>query len=72
MPVVKTRPRLREILKERKITQEKLAQMAKIPQGSISRFDSRTRHDSDHMFSIARVLGITVEELFHVEVIEEE
>ncbi|MFD2681189.1 helix-turn-helix domain-containing protein [Bacillus seohaeanensis] len=66
----KVKPRLGEILKERDIRQTKLAEMAKIPQSAISRFDKNAQHKDEHLIAISRALGITIEELFHVEVKE--
>jgi putative transcriptional regulator len=62
------KPRLGEILKERSMTQTQLAEMAKIPQSAISRFDKNAQHKDEHLIAISRALGITIEELFHVEV----
>jgi len=41
--------------------------MAGIPQTAISRFDKAGQHKDEHLFLIARALGISVEELFIVE-----
>lgn len=67
MPILKVKPRLKQILKAKKMTQEELAERTKVPQGSISRFDSRTRHEASHIFSIAYALGVKVEDLFQIE-----
>ncbi|WP_369361781.1 helix-turn-helix domain-containing protein [Priestia megaterium] len=61
------KPRLREILKERGITQEQLSKMTGIPQPSISRFDKNKQHLNWHLFSIAGALELLVEELFVIE-----
>lgn len=61
------KPRLGEILSERGLTQTALAQQAGIPQAAISRFDKSGQHKDEHLFLIARALGINVEELFIVE-----
>lgn len=66
MPVVKVKPRLSKILAIRKMTQSQLAELAQIPQGSVSRFDRQESHNDDHKFSIAHVLGLNVEDLFEV------
>lgn len=63
---IKVVPRLGDILKDHGITQMKLAEMSGVPQGSISRFDKNSRHEDAHLFSIARSLGIGVEDLFQV------
>ncbi|CAH1210316.1 hypothetical protein PAECIP111893_03197 [Paenibacillus plantiphilus] len=65
---ISVNPRLSEILKERAMTQMTLSALSGVPQGSISRFDSNSRHEAAHMFAIARALGINVEELFTVSV----
>ncbi|MEW9697967.1 helix-turn-helix domain-containing protein [Paenibacillus sp. SI8] len=57
-------PRLGEILEERGITQTQLSAMSGVPQGSISRFDKNTRHESAHLFAISRALSVKIEELF--------
>jgi len=49
------------------MTQMQLSEMSGVSQGSISRFDKNSRHEDAHLFAIARALGITIEELFHVE-----
>lgn len=65
--MIKAVPRLGKILKERGWTQLQLSDKSGVPQGSIARFDSRTRHEASHLFAISRVLDITIEELFEVE-----
>ena len=59
-------PRLLEILEERNITQLQLAKLTGVSQGAISRFDKNTQHRDVNLFAIAEVLGIKIEELFHV------
>jgi len=61
------RPRLSELLKERGITQLELSRMSGVPQGTISRFDKNNRHEAAHLFTIARALGVQIEDLFEVE-----
>ena len=65
-PKVKVKPRLIKILRERKITQMQLSKKSGVPQGSISRFDSRTKHEANHLFSIARALDIDIDDLFEI------
>jgi transcriptional regulator with XRE-family HTH domain len=65
--VINVTPRLLEILKERGMTQSELSALSGVPQGSISRFDKNSRHESAHLFSISRALGVTIEALFRVE-----
>jgi len=60
------KPRLGEILDERNMTQTQLSTLSGVPQGSISRFDKNSRHEDEHVFRIARALGIRVEDLFNV------
>jgi hypothetical protein len=43
-----------------------LSEKSGVPQGSISRFDKNSRHEASHLFSIARALGVSVEDLFEV------
>lgn len=64
MYVVK--PKLLKILKERNLTQTKLAEMANIPQSAVSRFDKNEQHKDIHLVSISKALGITMEELFDI------
>lgn len=61
---VKVTPQLLKILKDKKMTQSELSELSGVPQGSISRFDKNSRHESSHLFSIAKSLGVSVEELF--------
>lgn len=68
---IRVRPRLNEILKERGLTQTELAQKAGIPQAAISRFDRNSQRKDEHLFAIAYVLNLKVEDLFEVEIIDE-
>lgn len=61
---VTVRPILNEILKERGWTQKKLVEMTGINQATISRFDSQSRFDANHLFTIAKVLELQIEDLF--------
>ncbi|PGN53911.1 transcriptional regulator [Priestia megaterium] len=61
------KPRLKEVLKEKGVTQMQLSEMTNVPQGSISRFDKNDRHVDWHTFSIAKALGVSVEDLFTIE-----
>lgn len=67
--IVRAVPQLNKLLKEKGWTQMKLSEKSGVPQGSISRFDKNTRHESSHLFSISRALGVSVEDLF--ELVEE-
>lgn len=53
-------------------TQVRLAEASGVSQGSISRFDKNSRHEDWHVFSIAKALGVEVEELFEVKETEED
>jgi transcriptional regulator with XRE-family HTH domain len=63
---ITVKPRLTALLKERGLTQMQLSEMSGVPQGSISRFDRNDRHVDAHIFAIARVLDVRVEDLFEV------
>lgn len=65
--LLKAKPRLMEILRERGITQTQLSNMSGVPQGSISRFDKNSRHESSHLFSIAKALEVNADQLFTFE-----
>jgi transcriptional regulator with XRE-family HTH domain len=65
--LVKVVPRLNKLLKEKGWTQMQLSEKSGVPQGSISRFDKNTRHEASHLFSIAKALGVSVEDLFEVQ-----
>lgn len=60
------KPRLLSLLKERGITQTQLSEMSGVPQGSISRFDRNTRHESSHLIAIAHALNVRIEDLFEI------
>ncbi|MCP3025393.1 helix-turn-helix transcriptional regulator [Halobacillus sp. A5] len=62
--LINVKPRLNKIMKERKLTQMKLSEMSGVTQGSISRFDNKTRHEASHLFSIAKALNLKIEDLF--------
>lgn len=64
--MLKVRPRLKELMKEKGITQAVLSEMTGIPQPSISRFDRNIQHLDWHVFSIAKALEVSVEDLFKV------
>jgi transcriptional regulator with XRE-family HTH domain len=61
---IKVKPILRKVMKDRDITQLKLSELSGVPQGSISRFDDKSRHEASHLFSISRALEINIEDLF--------
>lgn len=68
---LKVTPRLIAVMKEKGWTQARLAEASGVTQGSISRFDKNTRHEDWHVFSIAKALGVEVDELFEIEETEE-
>lgn len=59
-------PRLHAVMKAKWWTQVRLSEASGVPQGSISRFDKNNRHEDWHVFSIAKALGVKVEELFEI------
>ncbi|MEK3787588.1 helix-turn-helix domain-containing protein [Paenibacillus sp. FSL K6-1230] len=61
------KPNLMALLKDKDMTQLQLSELTGIPQGSLSRFDKNSRHESAHLFKIARALGVSIEDLFVVE-----
>ncbi|MGJ3545049.1 helix-turn-helix domain-containing protein [Bacillus subtilis] len=65
-------PRLHAVMKAKGWTQARLAEASGVTQGSISRFDKNSRHEDWHVFSIAKALGVEVEELFEVKETEED
>ncbi|WP_028778726.1 helix-turn-helix domain-containing protein [Shimazuella kribbensis] len=64
--IIQAKPRLNEILKMRNMTQRELEALSGVPQGSISRFDTRKNHDTNHLFSIAYALSLNIEDLFEI------
>ncbi|MET3828606.1 transcriptional regulator with XRE-family HTH domain [Paenibacillus sp. DS2363] len=70
--MINVKPNLMPLLKEKGITQQQLSDMTGIPQGSLSRFDRNSRHESTHLFTIARALGVGVEDLFKEQEQEED
>ncbi|MFU2014792.1 helix-turn-helix domain-containing protein [Peribacillus butanolivorans] len=69
---LKVTPRLGKILKERNMTQIKLSELTGIPQGNLSRFDQLVSHKDTHTFLISRALGISIEDLFEIELVQTE
>ncbi|WP_432339382.1 helix-turn-helix domain-containing protein [Bacillus tequilensis] len=67
-----TTPRLNAVMKAKGWTQVRLSEASGVPQGSISRFDKNSRHEDWHVFSIAKALGVEVDELFEIEEATEE
>lgn len=65
--------KLREILKERGITQKELAQMTGIREAGISELanNSRTSLNKEHLIKVAEALGITkIEDLVQFQQVE--
>lgn len=69
-PQYTVKPCLGKLLKARKITQLQLQGLSGVPQASISRFDSNQRHEATHLVAISRALGVTIEELFEITLVE--
>jgi transcriptional regulator with XRE-family HTH domain len=67
---IKVRPRLAELLKEKGLTQLKLSEKSGVPQGAISRFDRSVQHKDEILFRIAHALGVSIQDLFEVEIKE--
>lgn len=65
------KPRLGELLKERKLTQLQLQELSGVPQASISRFDRNKRHEDAHLVAISRALDVTIEDLFEITPVRE-
>jgi transcriptional regulator with XRE-family HTH domain len=59
-------PKLKEILKERKMTQIQLEKLSGVPQATISGFDRSKQHTDWHIVAISRALNISIEDLFHI------
>lgn len=70
--IIEYSPRLSEILKERGLTQQQFAEKVGLPQPSISRFDRVTQHKDAYELLISHALGITINDLYKVNVIEKE
>lgn len=72
LPIVKVKPKLNKIRKERGLSQIELAELSKVNQPFISKFDSNENFNANNVFSIARALGVTIEELFEVVEVDNE
>lgn len=68
----KVTPRLGELLKINKLTQKQLSEMTGISQPVISRFDRNGQHLDIHLVTISKALNVSVEELFEIEILEDE
>jgi DNA-binding XRE family transcriptional regulator len=60
-------PRIKEILKERKMTQVQLENLTGVPQATISSFDRSKQHTDWHLFAISKALNLSIEDLFYIE-----
>lgn len=67
MMIVKGKPQLNWIMKQRGITQKELTGLSGVPQPFISRFDKAEQYNIHNLLSIAKALNVSVEELFIVE-----
>lgn len=65
------KPRLYELLKERKLTQLQLQELSGVPQASLSRFDNNKRQEDVHLVAISRALGVAIEDLFEITPVRE-
>lgn len=64
------RPRLNEILKERNMTQKEIADKAHVPQAFISRFDRSENHNDSNIYSVAKALNLSIDDLFEEVMLE--
>lgn len=64
--MIKVKPKLHEILRQKGMSQMDLSELTGIPQGTISRFDRNDRHDASYLFTIAKALEISIEDLFRI------
>lgn len=60
------KPRLKEILEDKNMTQEQLAEKTGVSQGTISRFDSSRMHQDWILFAISAALECSIGTLFEV------
>jgi transcriptional regulator with XRE-family HTH domain len=63
MPTV-AKGRLRELIKERGMTQVELSEKTGIPQGTISRFDRNNRHEATHLLALSHFFNVCINDLF--------
>jgi transcriptional regulator with XRE-family HTH domain len=70
-PKYKATPRMKKIQEEQKLLSKDLAKMAGVTEPTISRFDTQKRYDIDVLASVSRALGVTIEDLFEIEKVEE-
>lgn len=60
------KPRLKEMMEYKKITQEQLSRKTGVSQGTISRFDRSRMHQDWILFALSAGLGCNVTDLFIV------
>ncbi|OMD66670.1 helix-turn-helix domain-containing protein [Paenibacillus odorifer] len=72
MPIVKVTPKLNKVREERNLNQTQLSKLAKVNQPFISKFDKTENYSITNLISIARALGVSVEDLFNIEETDEE
>ncbi|MEK4433008.1 XRE family transcriptional regulator [Paenibacillus sp. FSL M7-0802] len=71
--MLKVTPRLGEVLKEKGYTSQlSFCNEHGINQRAVNSFDKSVQHKSTTLFTIARALGVNVEELFTIEEIPDE
>lgn len=61
-----------DILDERGIKQHELASMTGLTAATISRMRKQDRFDIKTLVAVSRALGVTIEELFHIEEVPDE
>lgn len=68
MPRYIVKPRLKELLAKSKFkNQKEFAEAVGVKEPTISRFDSQTRYDIVTLIAVSRALGVSIEDLFHIE-----
>jgi transcriptional regulator with XRE-family HTH domain len=67
MTKYKATPRMNEIRKKQGINGKDLAEKVGVTEPTISRFDSQKRYDINVLVSVSKALGVSVEDLFHIE-----
>ncbi|MGM0807493.1 MAG: helix-turn-helix domain-containing protein [Bacillota bacterium] len=67
MAIYEAKPRLREVMKQKGFTSQKeFASLVGVKEPTISRFDSQTRYDINTLVSVAKILEVSIEELFTI------
>lgn len=60
------KPRLKDIMKDRNMTQEQLAEKSGVSQGTISRFDRSRMHQDWILFALSAALDCNISDLFFI------